>query len=217
MADSLDPGLVKQILWENATDETGVYAFLDGAWSPNIYSFLIESDCAWCSLYQGPSLLTRLPRTPWIVQLNKVSPFTTWLLDEGWGQGWSLFFRAEDSDVWETASPVNGERLAKLRNDGHFVASTGLEDDESHPLLLVRRHFRQFTRVDFEDSGKFVLFRFFDPGVLPVYLDSCNERELATFFGPVGSFVIEAFRETRSLNRPDALYIFRRHTEEEQA
>lgn len=217
MAEYLDPGLVKQILWENATEETGVYAFLDGAWSPNIYSFLVDSDCAWCSLYQGSALLSRLPKTPWIVRLNKASSFTKWLLDEGWGQGWSLFFRAEDSEVRDTMGTVNGERLSKLRDDGQFAASTGLEDDESHPLLLLRRHFRQFTRVEFEDSGGFVLFRFFDPGVLPVYLDSCNEQELTTFFGPVRSFIIEVFSEASSLNRPDALYIFRRHPEQERA
>jgi hypothetical protein len=51
-------------------------------------------------------------------------------------------------------------------------------------LDALRTHFRHFLTVKSTD-GKPYLFRFYDPRILPAFLDSCNQEELTKFFGPV--------------------------------
>jgi hypothetical protein len=63
---------------------------------------------------------------------------------------------------------------------GIFVYSnTGLD-----PL---RAHFRHFLTVKGTDQKKH-LFRFYDPRVLPKFLEGCNDQETTQFFGPVRGF-----------------------------
>lgn len=57
-------------------------------------------------------------------------------------------------------------------------------------LPTLRRHFRTLMIVH-DSEGKPMYFRFYDPRVLRTYLPTCNAAELAEFFGPVNSFVIE--------------------------
>jgi hypothetical protein len=57
-------------------------------------------------------------------------------------------------------------------------------------LTAVRQHFRRFLTVHSSD-GTPMLFRYYDPRVLRVYLPTCNAQELATVFGPVERFVSE--------------------------
>jgi len=54
----------------------------------------------------------------------------------------------------------------------------------------LRRHLRRFLTVRTE-KRKTLLFRFYDPRVLRVYLPTCTRTELKTFFGPVERFVCE--------------------------
>jgi len=54
----------------------------------------------------------------------------------------------------------------------------------------VRRHLRNFLIAEMPD-GKRLLFRFYDPRVLHVYLSTCNPQEVAAFFGNNYSFVME--------------------------
>lgn len=58
------------------------------------------------------------------------------------------------------------------------------------PFAEVRKHFRRFLLAELP-NGDEVLFRFYDPRVLRVYLRNCNVEETAAFFGPVTSFLIE--------------------------
>lgn len=58
-------------------------------------------------------------------------------------------------------------------------------------LAEMRRHLRRFLTVHTE-QGKPLLFRFYDPRVLRVYLPTCTAGELAEFFGPVSEFVTES-------------------------
>lgn len=55
----------------------------------------------------------------------------------------------------------------------------------------LRRHFRRLQRVTTED-GQILVFRFYDPRVLRVYLPTCTLSELAQFFGPAAKIVAEA-------------------------
>ena len=57
-------------------------------------------------------------------------------------------------------------------------------------LQQLRRHFRSLLRVRHE-SGRFLLFRFYDPRVLHGYLPTCTPAELKRLFGPVRAFVYD--------------------------
>ena len=57
-------------------------------------------------------------------------------------------------------------------------------------LAAMRRHLRKFLIVH-NSEGKPLLFRYYDPRVLRVYLPTCTAGELATVFGPITSFVLE--------------------------
>jgi hypothetical protein len=54
----------------------------------------------------------------------------------------------------------------------------------------LRKHLRRFLRVQTEE-GKNLVFRYYDPRVLRVYLPTCTADELATFFGPIARFLVE--------------------------
>lgn len=57
----------------------------------------------------------------------------------------------------------------------------------------LRHHLRGFLRVQ-DESGRPLVFRYYDPRVLRAYLPTCEPTELATVFGPIASFVVEADR-----------------------
>jgi hypothetical protein len=55
----------------------------------------------------------------------------------------------------------------------------------------LRHHLRRFLIV-YDQKGKSYYFRFYDPRVLRTYLPTCNGGELASFFGPVETWIMEA-------------------------
>jgi hypothetical protein len=57
-------------------------------------------------------------------------------------------------------------------------------------IKQLRRHLREFLRVR-DEAGKRLIFRYYDPRVLRVYLPTCWPGELNTFFGPVAAFFTE--------------------------
>jgi hypothetical protein len=63
-----------------------------------------------------------------------------------------------------------------------------LKCDSSLPKL--RRHLRQFLTVR-DPRGQQLLFRYYDPRVLRIYLPTCTREELRTVFGPVECFYVE--------------------------
>jgi hypothetical protein len=58
-------------------------------------------------------------------------------------------------------------------------------------IEALRRHLRRFLRVRTE-GGRRLLFRYYDPLVLASFLPTCSSTELATLFGPVDAFIVEA-------------------------
>ena len=54
----------------------------------------------------------------------------------------------------------------------------------------LRQHFRTFLMV-YDEEGKPLYFRYYDPRVLQVYLPTCNESELKAVFGPITRYLIE--------------------------
>lgn len=69
-------------------------------------------------------------------------------------------------------------------------------------LSTLRRHLRQFLMVR-DPRGQQLLFRYYDPRVLRVYLPTCNREELRQVFGPVECFYVED-------RNPGELWEFRR-------
>ena len=54
----------------------------------------------------------------------------------------------------------------------------------------LRRHLREFLVIR-DPEGKRLVFRYYDPRVLRVYLPTCTPEELRMFFGPVENFWLE--------------------------
>jgi hypothetical protein len=54
----------------------------------------------------------------------------------------------------------------------------------------LRHHLRRFLRVQ-DESGRILLFRYYDPRVLRVYLPTCRADELRTVFGDISSYLVE--------------------------
>ena len=66
---------------------------------------------------------------------------------------------------------------------GLFVAAfVGFDD--------LRRHLRKFNIV-YREDGTPLVFRFYDPRVLRLFLPLCTADELRRFFGPIESFLTE--------------------------
>ncbi|MEP7381525.1 MAG: DUF4123 domain-containing protein [Gemmatimonadota bacterium] len=57
-------------------------------------------------------------------------------------------------------------------------------------LETLRRHLRTLLLVR-GPSGNRLLFRYYDPRVLRVYLPTCTEAELHTVFGPIDRVIME--------------------------
>jgi len=65
----------------------------------------------------------------------------------------------------------------------------------------LRKHLRSLLRVE-DESGRKLVFRYYDPRVLRAYLPSCFAGELKTVYGGIESFYTEG-------ERPDELLEFR--------
>jgi len=71
-------------------------------------------------------------------------------------------------------------------------------------MQRVRRHLRQFLRVR-GPGGNFLVFRYYDPRVLRLYLPTCDDEELRTLFGPIRAWYMEDQDPARVLDcRRDA-------------
>lgn len=53
----------------------------------------------------------------------------------------------------------------------------GIYVTSREPFKEVRRHFRRFLMVEFEDTEERVYFRFYDPWVMQVFFPTCAERQ----------------------------------------
>jgi hypothetical protein len=69
--------------------------------------------------------------------------------------------------------------------------SWGIFMDSAATLSELKTHFRQFLTVH-DETGKPLLFRYYDPRVLRIYLPTCTAPELRIIFGPVTRYYSEA-------------------------
>jgi hypothetical protein len=82
------------------------------------------------------------------------------------------------------------DRYTRRLIDEAWGNSWGVFLRSNETMDRLRRHLRQFLRVQ-DWRGRFMVFRYYDPRVLRVYLPTCNSEEIRTVFGPVKSFYME--------------------------
>jgi len=104
-------------------------------------------------------------------------------------------YKTKEDELLQSVAPY----LFKLNTQGEFnnyffdngwgdnwgvLVSSNISFEEMH------KHFRRFLMVKTED-GVELYFRFYDPRVLRIFLPTCDMKQLAEFFGPVQSFLLE--------------------------
>jgi hypothetical protein len=70
-------------------------------------------------------------------------------------------------------------------------------------LQQLRQHLRTLLRVR-DETGRTLMFRFYDPRVLSAYLPTCTATETQQLFGPVHQFVCESVSANDGTGRFDA-------------
>ncbi|MBZ4193861.1 MAG: DUF4123 domain-containing protein [Candidatus Contendobacter sp.] len=88
MPDSLADALAKALF---AEADAHVYAVLDGAAIPGLLTKAQECQIEPICLYRGDLVPEMAMAAPYQVTLERGSPFTNWLLQEGWGNHWGIF------------------------------------------------------------------------------------------------------------------------------
>jgi len=87
---------VNRALWKgNERGLSGVYAILDAARNPIIYSRLAASDNRKVSLFIGDQAREMATVAPYLVELDKNDSFTQWVLEKGWGKSWGIFVESD--------------------------------------------------------------------------------------------------------------------------
>lgn len=93
------------------------------------------------------------------------------------------------------------DRFARKVLDDGWGKSWGVFLKTETGLENLRKHLRQFLLVR-DERGKSLIFRYYDPRVLRVYLPTCTPNELRTIFGPIQEFAMEG-------EEPDEMLRFR--------
>lgn len=105
-----------------------------------------------------------------------------------------LFRGERPPDVQEVAPYVvqltPGSKFADWLLSECFGKHWGIFAHSRHSIKEMRRHFRSLIVV-YDETGKPMIFRFYDPRVLPNFLPTCSTDELTTFFGTVDNFFAE--------------------------
>lgn len=83
------------------------------------------------------------------------------------------------------------DRFTKFLLDTGWGNSWGIFARSEVSMTELRRHLRGFLRVR-DEAGRRLLFRYYDPRVLRMYLPTCWPQELQTVFGPVDSYLMES-------------------------
>lgn len=157
MPDSLQIQKILGLLFQPVTDHLSLrtYSILDAAQDKVIYQKLLNADIQKKCLFHGAKAVELAAVAPYLVHLKKDDPFTDWLINQGWGKSWGIFFQS----------------LENIDN--------------------LQRHFRKFLMV-YDEDGKPLYFRFYDPRVFRVYLPTCNKDELEIIYGPIHSYHVES-------------------------
>ncbi len=103
----------------------------------------------------------------------------------------SLYAGREDLNSvapYLVALPPASKMFVPMLKEG-WGKNWGFYFTSQNSLPEIRRHLRHFLIVR-TDTGRPLFFRFYDPRVLPSYLDTCTPEERAAFFGPMTRLVM---------------------------
>jgi len=76
----------------SAQADLRLFAILDPARNRNIHIQMVKMCKTYKCLYPGDMPLILSETAPYMVRIKPDDPFLTWLLQEGWGQSWGVFF-----------------------------------------------------------------------------------------------------------------------------
>lgn len=138
---------IKNQFWPKG-NRPDIWMVLDCSRDPRIYPAMSYSGLRHECLFAG-ELSVPLQRTaPYLVQLDLDDRATIRVIDDGFGESWGVFLRADVG------------------------------------IKTLRKHLRTLLRVQ-APNGRYMLFRYWDPRVLRLYLPTCLPDELTRFFGPI--------------------------------
>jgi hypothetical protein len=83
------------------------------------------------------------------------------------------------------------DKLTQFLLEEGWGQSWGIYLRTELPVPTLRRHFRGLLKVK-DQQGRHLIFRWYDPRVLRVFLPTCFPDELRAVFGPVENFYMEA-------------------------
>lgn len=137
----------------------------------------------------------------------------------GWQRIWTVLDAARDDGIYSAVNRTYQEKCClyagtlpwQLEMAAPYLVQLDKDDDRFTNYVLdngwgrswgiflrseasietLRRHLRGFLRVK-DEAGKFLVFRYYDPRVLRVYLPTCRADELRTVFGPIDTYLLEA-------------------------
>ncbi|WP_152051608.1 DUF4123 domain-containing protein [Tautonia marina] len=133
------------------------------------------------------SIILDAARDPLILALLTSCPERHQSLYEG-----PLADQLVESAPYLVSLPSGSSFLETLVTEG-WGKSWGIVLSSSSPFDELRKHLRRFLTVKHEGKGQ-VLFRFYDPRVLNIFLPTCTPSELREFFGPIQWFLVEGDR-----------------------
>lgn len=131
-----------------------MWMIIDGGRDRRIYPAVSFSGLQHECLFAGNLSVPLQRSAPYLVQLELDDRSTIRMIEDGFGQSWGTFLRADVG------------------------------------IKTLRRHLRTMLRVQ-APNGKYMLFRYWDPRVLRIYLPTCFPEELHRFFGPVEQIWVE--------------------------
>ena len=116
-----DPDKVIREIWR--PDGRGrippMYAIVDAARNESIYPEIMDYSGEHVCLYQGniPEVLAKAAHH--LVRLQQRSPFTKWLITEGWGDSWGVFLESS-ADMRRLKEHFVGMNMAKDEEGNEF-------------------------------------------------------------------------------------------------
>ena len=99
MLDSPQIQKILELLFQPVADHLSLqtYSILDAAREKVIYQKLLNTDIQKKCLFHGAKAVELATVAPYLVQLKKDDPFTDWLINQGWGKSWGIFFQSSEN------------------------------------------------------------------------------------------------------------------------
>lgn len=97
MPHKLLPQIIETLWSKDLSPAYRVWAVLDGARSDRIYSSMVATYAEHCCLYSGELPSAMKIAAPYLLSLDLEIPTTRYILNQGWGNNWGIFFRSNSA------------------------------------------------------------------------------------------------------------------------